>query len=260
MLLHAMGHTKEAISNLETYCSKDSSEHIRAILALANLYRLDGNMTKAKEKIELADKLAPENMNVIRARFMLLSAQKNFAELVKQISRRIDQQEQIGAIMYGIKILSDSESIQNKKEAIKLAKENYEKVLEKYPDNVIALNDLAWILFEHYKEYEKALELANRGLKLEPDNLYLLDTRGTILANMPDRLADARKDFEKQLALTTLNSPRRARALLQMGRICAKCKEVAQAKQYLKQASQIDRAYNLFTQKEREEIQRILHD
>jgi len=48
-------------------------------------------------------------------------------------------------------------------------------------------NDLAWILQEHYHRYAAALEPANRGLRLEPDELHLLDTRGTILSNLPDK-------------------------------------------------------------------------
>ena len=119
-------------------------------------------------------------------------------------------------------------------------------------------NDLAWILQEHYHRYAAALELANIGLRLEPDNLYVLDTRGTILSNLPDRLADARNDFERLVELSTSDTREQAKALLQLGRICAKLNDLVQAKQHLKNALEIDRKIDVFTPDERSEIKRIV--
>jgi len=67
------------------------------------------------------------------------------------------------------------------------AEKIYQELLEQYPNEIQILNDLAWILQEHYHRYAAALELANRGLRLEPDELHLLDTRGTFLSNLPDK-------------------------------------------------------------------------
>ena len=102
------------------------------------------------------------------------------------------------------------------------------------------------------------LGLANRGLSLSPNELHLLDTRGTILSNLADRLDDARNDFERLVELSPSDTRQRARALLQMGRICAKLNDPVQAEQHLNNALEIDRKLDVFTADERSEITRII--
>jgi len=138
------------------------------------------------------------------------------------------------------------------------AEKIYQELLEQYPNNIQILNDLAWILQEHYQRYADALELADRAITLAPDNLYVLDTRGTILSNLPDRLDDARNDFERLVELSTSDTREQAKALLQLGRICAKLNDLVQAKQHLKNALEIDRKIDVFTPDERSDITRIL--
>jgi len=54
----------------------------------------------------------------------------------------------------------------------------YRKILEIQPDNVLAINNLAWIICREYGECQEALELAQRGLKTKPKYTDLIDTRG----------------------------------------------------------------------------------
>ncbi|MFC1794796.1 tetratricopeptide repeat protein [Planctomycetota bacterium] len=134
----------------------------------------------------------------------------------------------------------------------------YQELLKQYPNDIQPLNDLAWILQEHDHRYEAALKLVNKGLRLAPNGLHLLDTRGTILSNLPNRLADAKKDFQKLVELSLANTPQQGKALLQLGRICAKLNDFAQAKQHLERAMEIDQKINILTPDERSEITRIL--
>ncbi len=138
------------------------------------------------------------------------------------------------------------------------AEKIYRELLGQYPNEIQILNDLAWILQEHYHRYAAALELANRALSLAPNDLYVLDTRGTILLNLANRLADARNDFKKLVELSHPDTRQQAKALLQLGRICAKLNDLVQAKQHLQNALEIDRKIDVFTPDERSEITRIV--
>lgn len=60
-----------------------------------------------------------------------------------------------------------------------LAKPHYETVLENNPDNIAALNNLAWILQD--TDRERALELSRRAATNAPDNPNALDTYGWLL-------------------------------------------------------------------------------
>ncbi len=289
-VLVSMEQPQSAIPELEAYCqTKEGSSSVAAIVALADLYRLCGDMDKSKQKIEQAERLDPKNQTVINARFLLLVSQNRFEELAGISSAYLSAKElNPTTLVRAASVLAALDSMTLKKEGLKLfehavtlsptskdahlglaftlyqtgnaerAEKIYQELLEQYPNNIQILNDLAWILQEHRQRYAAALELANRGLRLEPDELHLLDTRGTILLNMADRLADARNDFERLVELSLPDTRQQAKALLQLGRVCAKLNELDKAKQHLNNALEIDRKIDVFTPDERSEIARII--
>ena len=99
--------------------------------------------------------------------------------------------------------------------------------------------------------------LVNRALSSSPDYLYVLDTRGTILSNIPGRVTDAKGDFEILVKLSDPDTQQRAKALLQLGRACVRLNDVDQAKQHLKESLEINEKINVFTPEELSEIARL---
>jgi tetratricopeptide (TPR) repeat protein len=290
-VLVAMERPQAALLDLEAYCqTEDGNKSVAAIIILANLHRLAGNVDQAEVRIEQAEQMDPNSQTVIHARLLWLLGQNRLAELAQISSAYISaRQQNPNTLMAAAAILSASDSTELKKEGSRLyehvvklfptvvtarlglastlykmgeierTKAVYQELLEQYPNNIKALNDLAWILQDHDRRYTDALELANRGLSLaldETDKMHLLDTRGTILSNL-DRLADARIDFERLVELSQPDTRQQANALLQLGRTCAKLNEHAQAKLHLERALKIDQKINVFTTDERSEIKRI---
>jgi tetratricopeptide (TPR) repeat protein len=76
----------------------------------------------------------------------------------------------------------------------------YQHVLTLQPDNVIATNNLAWILCEEQGKYQQALELVQRGLKIAPDYVDLIDTRGVVYYKL-GQYDKAIHDFTKCLEM-----------------------------------------------------------
>ncbi|MFX0197134.1 MAG: tetratricopeptide repeat protein [Candidatus Hodarchaeota archaeon] len=289
-VLVAMGLPQIAIPEMEAYCqTKEGSSSVDAIVTLADLYRISGDMDQAKQMIEQAERVNPNNQVVIHARFVWLVAQNQYEELAGISSAYLSAEEQNPmTLVRAASVLAALDSMTLKEEGLRLfehavtlsptsknarlglaftlyqtgnterAERIYKELLEQYPNDIQILNDLAWILQENYHRYAAALELADRGLSLAPNDLHLLDTRGTILSNMADRLADARKDFERLVELSPSDTRQQAKALLQLGRICAKLDDLVQAKQHLQNALEIDRKIDVFTPEERSEIARIL--
>jgi len=72
----------------------------------------------------------------------------------------------------------------------------YERLLTLEPDNVIAINNLAWIMSEDQGKYREALELAQRGLKIAPDYFDLVDTRGVVYYRLGE-FEKATEDFRR---------------------------------------------------------------
>ncbi len=56
----------------------------------------------------------------------------------------------------------------------------YQQILEAQPDNVVAVNNLAWILCQKQGKPQQALELIQPALKIAPNYIDLIDTQGMI--------------------------------------------------------------------------------
>ena len=219
----------------------------------------------------------------------MLVAQKRFAELEQISSAYLSAKEQNPEILLeAATTLAGLDSMKLKEEGLKLfeqavsllpasvnariglastayqlgnterAEKLYRELLTQYPDNIQVLNDLAWIIQEHSEKYDEALELVNKGLNIKPNELHLLDTRGTILSKMSNRLGDAAKDLEKLVELSSSDTQQKARALLKLGRIYAKLGDMVSAKLRLENAIEIDRKIDAFTPAERAEIKNII--
>ena len=289
-LLTSLKEPRKAIPEIEAYCqTKQGSGSVAALVTLADLYRLAGDPEQAKLRIDQAERIDPNNQAVVHARFLWLVSQNRSEELAGISAAYISAKNQNPTmVLRAASILSASNSMSLKKEGVKLfehavtllptsidarfglasslyqtgdaerARKLYEELLQQNPQDIRILNDLAWILQEHYHSYAEALTLANKGLSIAPNDLHLLDTRGTILSNMADRLADAKKDFERLVELLPSGTGQYAKALLQLGRICARLKDFVQAKEHLEKALEIDREIDVFTPNERAEISKII--
>ncbi|MBN1346209.1 MAG: tetratricopeptide repeat protein [Phycisphaerae bacterium] len=286
--LHALGQTDTAIQGLEKYVGTEPGKgDIGVFLTLVDLHRAKKDWTAVANDIQQAEKLAPEDARVTLAKVLLFADQKQYDRIV-ELMRTYEQAKQsdAGVILRAASILATSKP--HIKQAVELmehvvkatpqsaearhglailyyrsgdlprAKELCRKLLEENPDNPTVLNDLAWILAEGEKNYGEALKLADKGVSLAPNQVNLRDTRGVILTHVPGRLKDARTDFQKVVDLTPADSPGRAKALLQLGRICAKLQDEAAAKQHLQESLRLDGKRPVLTDAEKAEIAGLL--
>ena len=88
-----------------------------------------------------------------------------------------------------------------------LAASHYEEVISRQPNNIAALNNLAWLLKE--ESSARALELASRAKNLAPENPAVLDTYGWI-QHLAGNHSEAESAVEKALALAPDNAEIRA--------------------------------------------------
>ena len=84
---------------------------------------------------------------------------------------------------------------QNKTE---LAIKQYRELLKNESENVLVLNNLAWLLAE--KQDKQALQYAEKAYQLKPDSVAILDTYGYILMS-ENRLDKSIELLEKAVEL-----------------------------------------------------------
>lgn len=111
----------------------------------------------------------------------------------------------------------------------------YERLLGFEPDNLIAINNLAWILCEDQNKYREALELAQRGLKIAPDYFDLVDTRGMIHYRLGE-FEKASRDFNKCVTLGPGTTPAGVATRFYLAKTLVELGENKRAIEHLNQA------------------------
>lgn len=135
-----------------------------AHLPLAQMEILLNDAAKATQRLEgLADRVTPE-----------ASYQYAFYQMLARAYHQADRQEQ--------------------------AKQTYEKVLEIQPQDLEALNNLAYLLAENMAQPRLAVDYARRAADLAPENSDVLDTYGWIQLKSGQPL-EATKTLRRAVAL-----------------------------------------------------------
>jgi tetratricopeptide (TPR) repeat protein len=236
----AAGEPEKAVVFLKTRlasCSNVSDERkTNTALAIA-LYK-SGNKAEAQEKLDFLFKSSPDDPGPLLAQVRLLEEDRLWDQLTQKIAEWYrNHPKDTDTILAIARNLAANESNEAKKaaegvlqtilqndsectEAISVlavilqstgrseeAAGLYQRILELRPDNLVAINNLAWILCEERKKYEQALALAQRGLEKAPDYYVdLIDTRGIIYHRL-GQYDKAVQDFTKCLKLYPDGTP-----------------------------------------------------
>jgi tetratricopeptide (TPR) repeat protein len=135
--------------------------------------------------------------------------------------------------------------------------ELYSRVLENNPDDLIAINNLAWILCEQQGDYQKALKLAEHGLRKTPDYPDLIDTRGMIYYRMSE-YQKALRDFSRCAEMYPDNSAAMGVTHFHLARAFAALEQPDRAIENLKQCLDFNQKYGGLSGSESEEAQGLL--
>jgi len=111
----------------------------------------------------------------------------------------------------------------------------YQRVLELQPENLIVINNLAWIVCEKQGKFQEALELAQRGLQISPNYIDLIDTRGVAYYRLGE-FNKAREDFTTCIELYPNGIPAAISSRFHLARAFDKLGQKYKAVEHLKQA------------------------
>ncbi|MDO8301606.1 MAG: tetratricopeptide repeat protein, partial [Sedimentisphaerales bacterium] len=116
----------------------------------------------------------------------------------------------------------------------------YEKLIALAPENLTAMNNLAWILCEDIGTPAQSLELAQKGLRIEPEYLDLIDTRGMAYFRL-GKLDKATEDFTTCATLYPSHLPSATASYFHLGRAFAVSAKKEEAVKYLRMALESNR-------------------
>jgi Tfp pilus assembly protein PilF len=95
--------------------------------------------------------------------------------------------------------------VQDKLQQPKEAEATLRAILERDPDNQVALNNLGYYLAEQGRQLEEALELIQRAVNIDPTNGSYLDSLGWVYFQM-GRLSEAQQYLEQALNYEPLDA------------------------------------------------------
>ncbi|MBA7642058.1 Beta-barrel assembly-enhancing protease [subsurface metagenome] len=135
----------------------------------------------------------------------------------------------------------------------------YQQILTLQPDNVVVINNLAWALCEEQGKHQQALELAQRGLKIAPNYVDLIDTRGVAYYRL-GQFDKAIQDFTKCLKLYPKGTPAAAATYLHLARALDGLGQKDEAIENLNKALELNAEIGGLSTADTEEMQRLLDE
>jgi tetratricopeptide (TPR) repeat protein len=267
----AADNAPKAISVLEeglSSCEETDRKRLGVAMAMA-MYK-NGDREAAIKQLDLLYESAPDDANPLLAQTRLFRDDLRWEELKDKVVQWYDTFPKGAELLISVsRELTASEAVEAKKMAedtlrLVLAKnpdnieamqtlatflqfmnrsdesvELYRKLLTLVPENVVATNNLAWILCEKQGKYQQALELAQRGLARDPRYLDLIDTRGVAYYRLGE-YEKAVLDFNKCVGLYPAQVPGIVGSYFHLGRAQAQLGQKHEALKNLEQALELN--------------------
>jgi tetratricopeptide (TPR) repeat protein len=249
-----------ALSRVETPASRDDLQQRRIMLALAMALYKNGSKTESEEMLRGLYESDPNDPRALLAQIQLMRDDKLWDKLRQKVTAWCDEHSsQTSTAIYIVDELArvnNSESTQIAEELLRCVLKReadspvimfrlgillqssgrpaeaaavYQRVLELQPDNLIAINNLAWILCEEQKRPQEAVELAQRGLTKAPDYYRL------------GQLDKAVQDFKRCIRLYPGNTQGIVASYFHLGRCLAGLGEKMEAIGQLNKALELEK-------------------
>ena len=141
-------------------------------LLKGDVFLAEKKLDKALESYQQAYKIQP-NDKVLFTIVDLMAAQKKLPEAVKFLDQALVKTPKNGAIHF--KLATIYQQLNDNSQA----ESHYKAILAEQPDNVLALNNLAWLYSQQNNPL--ALEFAKKAYTKSPESAAIADTYGYIL-------------------------------------------------------------------------------
>jgi tetratricopeptide (TPR) repeat protein len=269
----AVGEYDNAVNLLRKQpASADALQQRRIKLALAMAMYKNGSKTESEEILRELRESEPNDPRPLLAQVRLLRDDKLWSQLSEKVTAWCGEEHpgETGTTIFIVDELAGVKDTEGKQIAEELlrcvlkrdanstvltnklgvllqtagrsaeAAKLYERVLELQPDNLITINNLAWIRCEEQGRPQEAIELAERGLAKAPNYVDLIDTRGMAYYRLR-QYDKAVQDFKKCVRLYPSQAPAIVTSYFHLGRCLADLGEKAQAIEQLNKALELNK-------------------
>jgi tetratricopeptide (TPR) repeat protein len=135
----------------------------------------------------------------------------------------------------------------------------YEKAVQLDPGRVMVLNNLAWILCEDLKQYDRALPFADQAIQKRPDYFDAYDTRGVIYFRL-NQLDKSLADLTRCIDEFPSGSAAVTGSYFHQGRTLAALQRKLEAMQALRKAIDLNSQTQALSAADLDEAKRLLEE
>lgn len=154
------------------------------------------NFSEAEQRLEMMMvKFPAKQLNLLLLKAEVFNAQKKYQQAYDILSDALVQFPEHKDVLYTRALIAEKIGRLDELEA------DLRKILERYPDDVAALNALGYTLVDRTERYDEAELLLQRALELDPDAAVIIDSMGWLQfkkGNVSDAEVYLRKAYEKQ--------------------------------------------------------------
>lgn len=143
-----------------------------------DVYLAEKNLDKALDSYQQAYRVKP-NEKILSAIVDLMNAQGNLPEAIGFLNSELEKNPKNNAIHFKLA------TVYQQQKDYKQADKHYKAILTEHSDNIIALNNLAWIYWQ--QNNPQAIELAKKAYDQAPKSAVIADTYGYILVKQGQR-------------------------------------------------------------------------
>jgi len=243
------GYLKEAEQGYRTFMAQNTKEPIR-MLPLARVLGEQNRTQEALDLCEQAWKNCPPEA-VAATSVAILSAGKNITDEQRH-SVELRLEDALRRLSSSVQVRLSLATLRNMQRRYNQSESIYREVLGGSPNNLEALNNLAWLLaFESGKERE-ALELINQAIEIAGSDATLLDTRAVVYLRL-EKTDLALQDLRAGVAI----NPEKAVLYFHLARALQMASNPAEAREAFRQAEQLGLKPETVDPRERELFLRV---
>jgi tetratricopeptide (TPR) repeat protein len=222
----------DALSELDRL-SKLSSPRDEIHVFRGRIYLAKENYQEAEREFRRATQINPQNYQAYIFLGQLNLQRNNIQQALKEVDQLIAKNDKFAPAYlvkaYYLQVAKDV--------AGSIA--NYRKTIQLDPQNVVAANNLAWMLCENNTNLEEALSLAQAARKRAPDNPEIADTLGWIYYKQKNYVLAA-----DQLLFSVNNRQAQAEHYYRLGMALYGKGDVRMAKQTLRRALEMNASFS----------------
>ena len=247
---------KEESEKILKSLSESDPNNSNVLLIQARLLTEDGRYDEIMAKTNDWSKLHPQDQSTLVAIAEGLVAtpdkNKNALETAEKILRMViakspDNTRAVQSLAILLQVANrDSE-----------AADLNQQILNSDPNNIVAMNNLAWTLCEEQGEYQQAVELANKGLKIAPQYVDLIDTRGVAYYRLGE-YNKAIEDLTTCVKLYPAGTPGQVSAFFHLSRAFAGSGNKSKAIEYLNNTLNMQKQFGGLSPGDLDEATRLL--